>query len=142
MTATTAHDVFSATVHKSEEWIHELQRDLDCDPQQAYAALRGTLHALRDRLPADQAVQLAAQLPMLIRGLFYEGWKPAATPTRIHRQSELCEQVCVRAGRVFDMPVEQVIEAVFKLLNRHVSAGEICGVISNLPQELQRCWPD
>jgi uncharacterized protein (DUF2267 family) len=30
------------------------------------------LHALRDRLTVEEASDLAAQLPMLIRGLYYE----------------------------------------------------------------------
>jgi uncharacterized protein (DUF2267 family) len=33
------------------------------------------LHALRDRLPPEIAVHLSAQLPMLVRGIYYEGWK-------------------------------------------------------------------
>jgi hypothetical protein len=39
--------------------------------------LGGMLHVLRDRLTIQEAVQPGAQLPMLIRGLYWEGWDPA-----------------------------------------------------------------
>lgn len=40
----------------------------------AYRLLRTILHALRDRLTAHEPAQFGAQLPMLIRGLYYVGW--------------------------------------------------------------------
>ena len=43
------------------------------DRQDAYRAVRGVLHTLRDRLPVEESAQLAAQLPTLLRGVFYEG---------------------------------------------------------------------
>jgi len=51
--------------------------------------VRAGLHALRDRLIPDEAVDLGAQLPMLVRGMHYEGWKPNATPSDDDRQAFL-----------------------------------------------------
>lgn len=138
----TAHDVFSATLHKSELWVGEVMRELgSADAQQAYAALRATLHVLRDRLSVEEAAQLAAQLPMLIRGLYYEGWRPRARAERIRHMDEFESLVRDEAGRPFSAPMCEVIRAVFRVLARHVSAGEIADVIGALPRDLQNQWP-
>jgi uncharacterized protein (DUF2267 family) len=52
----------------------------------AYQALRGTLHALRDRLPKEEAVQLAAQLPLLIKGMYYDGWTLRDKPEKFEKE--------------------------------------------------------
>ena len=70
---TTGLDVFDQTVQQTNTWLVEIERELGANRQRAYLALRGTLHALRDELVPDEAVHLAAQLPMLVRGLYYEG---------------------------------------------------------------------
>jgi len=54
------------------------------DKRYAYRALRAVMHAIRDRLTVDETAQLAAQLPELIRGIYYEGWDPSRTPASYH----------------------------------------------------------
>jgi uncharacterized protein (DUF2267 family) len=76
--STTDLEVFDTTVHKTNSWLHELMEELGwSDRHKAYLALRATLHALRDRLTVQGVAQLGAQLPMLIRGFYYEGWVPS-----------------------------------------------------------------
>lgn len=142
MNRPTAHDVFAATLHKSEQWVVEVMRELGgVDAHQAYAALRATLHALRDRLSIEETAQFAAQLPMLIRGLYYEGWRPRARVERVRHMDEFESLVRDEAGRPFDAPMREVIRAVFRVLARHVSAGEIEDVIGAMPRDLQEQWP-
>jgi uncharacterized protein (DUF2267 family) len=69
----TSIDVFETTLHKTNGWRKELLEELDWqDRHAAYLALRATLHALRDRLTVEEVAELGAQLPMLIRGFYYE----------------------------------------------------------------------
>src|SRR6185312_14880455 len=84
-------EVFGSTVEKSYSWLHDLMTELGWqDPHRAYRALRAVLHTLRDRLTVDEVAQLGAQLPMLIRGLYYEGWDPSGKPLRErHREQFL-----------------------------------------------------
>ena len=93
----TGLGVFDATVQDTNLWLKGLSAELgDCERQEAFAALRAVLHALRDRLQAHAAVNLAAQLPMLLRGLYYEGWtmpeKPSSDSSAM-RSQPICRRV-------------------------------------------------
>jgi uncharacterized protein (DUF2267 family) len=84
----TGLDVFDRTLQATNIWLDDIMQELGwSDRHRAYHALRAVLHALRDRLPVDDAAHFAAQLPMLIRGLFYEGWRPAAVPVNERRRA-------------------------------------------------------
>jgi uncharacterized protein (DUF2267 family) len=73
----TGLEVFDTTLQKTNEWLQEIMQEFGTENrQQAYAALRATLHTLRERLPTEETAHLGAQLPMLIRGIYYEGWHP------------------------------------------------------------------
>ena len=68
--STTGLPVFDTTVQETNLWLKAIMEGLHTDDRHlAYVALRATLHALRDRIGPENAVHLAAQLPMLVRGL-------------------------------------------------------------------------
>jgi len=71
----TAKEDFDAAVRGTNEWIDNLKLQLGWqDRERVYAVLLATLHALRDCLPRDEAIYLAAELPALLRGFYYAGW--------------------------------------------------------------------
>ncbi|TMB45162.1 MAG: DUF2267 domain-containing protein, partial [Deltaproteobacteria bacterium] len=85
----TGLEVFDTTLQKTNSWLKELMGILGSqDRHMAYLALRATLHALRDRLTVEEVAHLGAQLPMLIRGFYYEGWDPTGKPLRVRRKEE------------------------------------------------------
>jgi uncharacterized protein (DUF2267 family) len=136
-------DVFATTIQKTEEWVDELMEDLGWEnkPHKAYSALRTVLHALRDRLPVEEAVQLGAQLPMLVRGFYYEGRTLKNKPHKERHKDQFLDHV--RDAFPDDVTVnpQQVVRAVFRLLQRHTSAGEIEDVKHVMPKQLQELWP-
>jgi len=78
---TTRVDIIDRSVEKAHIWINDMAAELSTeDSQHAYRVLRAFLHALRDHLTVDEAAKLAAQLPIFVRGVFYEGWDPSRTP--------------------------------------------------------------
>ena len=80
---TTGLDVFDKTVQESNLWLKDLMERLGTyDRHHAYSTLRAVLHGLRDRIGPESAAHLGAQLPMLLRGLYYEGWDPRASRAR------------------------------------------------------------
>jgi uncharacterized protein (DUF2267 family) len=136
--------VFQGTVHKTEEWLSDIMNLLDWpDQRRAYKALRAVLHTLRDRLTIEEATDLSAQLPMLVRGLFFEGWKPTLKPERIRKVEDFVARVNGHFSKLeledlFD--AEDITRSVLHVLSRHVSAGEIRDVIANLPEPLRQLW--
>ena len=139
---TTHHELLSNTLQKTHLWLKDLMEELRWDDQhRAYLALRATLHALRDRLTVDEATHLGAQLPMLIRGFYYEGWSPAGKPVKERRKEEFCAHVKEYFKKEEDIDAEQIVRGVFKVLAKRVTEGEIEDVKHILPPELRELWP-
>lgn len=138
----TPHELFAHTLQTTHLWLKELAEELRCDDQhRAYLALKATLHALRDRLTVEEAVQLGAQLPLLIRGLYYEGWTPTGKPLKERHKREFLAHIEQAFRREEDVDAEQVARAVFRVLSRRITAGEIEDVKHILPPELRELWP-
>ena len=138
----TGLDVFDATVHKTNAWLKRLMEIGGWqDRHLAYVALRATLHALRDRLTVEETAQLAAQLPMLVRGFYYEGWDPTGAPARDRHQEAFLARIWRELPPGAPMDPEPVARAVFRLLSERVADGEIDDVRHVLPAEIRELWP-
>jgi uncharacterized protein (DUF2267 family) len=141
---TSISQVWDKTLAKSNEWLKALGAELGW--QEAHATLlglRSVLHALRDRLPPNEAADLAAQMPLLIKGVYFDGWKPSATPVKARTKEEFLELVRKPLARGFpDADPERVTRAVLKVIAEHVSSGEIRDVRLTLPPELVELWPE
>jgi uncharacterized protein (DUF2267 family) len=146
----TGLPVFDSTLQTTNIWLNDITDRLHwADKHLAYRCLRAALHALRDRLSVDQVAALGAQLPLLVRGIFYEGWHPAGKPFKERHKDEflalLAEELHGLAGAdqsITDVRPEFVARAVFQVLSKHVSAGEIESVKVTLPAELRDLWSD
>jgi uncharacterized protein (DUF2267 family) len=145
---TTGLEAIETTLSKTHMWLHEIMHELGwTDSHHAYLALKGVLHSLRDHLPVEEAVQLGAQLPMLVRGLYYEGWRPAGKPLHErHREDFLMDAMSgfgdsmlakIFAGSACD--ADQIVHAVFNVLARHTTAAP--SVRHVLPAEIRALWP-
>jgi len=136
-------EVFDASLQKTEVWLNDLMDELGWKgkPQKACLGLRTALHALRDRLTVEEAVHLGAQLPILVRGVYYEGWKLTGKPVKERHKSEFLDHLA-KAFRDDDtVDPEKVMRAVLKVLARHISQGETENVKNLLPKTLQELWP-
>lgn len=134
---TTTHiDGLDRTVHETNVWLKEICDEMGWEDRgRAYVALRGTLHTLRDRVTVDQAAHLAAQLPLLIAGVFWDGYKPAGKPNKARDLEELTSGV--REAFLLDSAVEpeDAMRGVVSVMRRHVSEGEMNKLLEALPRK-------
>ena len=140
--STTGLSTFDETVQLSNIWLNELMHAVNWhDKPRAYRLLRATLHALRDRLMAHEAVQFGAQLPMLIRGLYYDGWHMRDSAPSERTKSAFLGHIEAAFKQDPNADTEQLVREVFKLLARKISPGEIDDVKHVLPPEVRPLWP-
>lgn len=138
----TGLKVFDETLHTTHAWLKEIA-DLAglADRQSAYRAFRGVMHALRDRLPVSAAAHLGAQLPMLLRGVYYEGWRPAATPTDERTAAQFKAHATALFEHTAGADPDAIVTAVFEVLRHRISPGEVEDVKRALPEEIRALWP-
>lgn len=135
--------VFDNTERETYEVIDAVLEELDLQERhQGYAALRAVLHALRDRLPPVSAVHLSAQMPMLLRGVYFEGWKLSDSPTREHSAQDFVARVEKKLSPRFPMNADKVTRGVLAVLWKRMDVGEIDNAIAALPDPIKRLWPD
>ncbi|WP_114520865.1 DUF2267 domain-containing protein [Altererythrobacter sp. ZODW24] len=133
---------FDKAIQDANIWIDELMDKLDWDDKQrAHRLLRSTLHTLRDRLPIGEAVDLSAQLPTLIRGIYFEGWQPHRTPTGEKTAEEFSGRVDEAFGDDENIDPVTLTRAALEVVSDHVSGGEINDVKGCLPPKIRELWP-
>lgn len=130
--------ILERSVEKAHIWLNDVASELGGeDRQYAYRVLRAVLHTLRDRLTVDVAAKLAAQLPTLIRGIYYEDWDPSRTPLPIHDVDAFLEHVAHEGRMAGETEASLAVSAVARVLHRRVSPGEIEDVLALLPDSLK-----
>ncbi len=133
------NQTFAHTLIKSRRWVDELAEDLGlADPDRAIRALRAGLHGVRDFLPDGAVVALGAQLPMLIRGLYYDGWRQG----KHHHGRDRDAIHAVLRSQLGNETISatRILEAVIHLLARHVSRGEMEHIVFVLPRQIAALW--
>jgi uncharacterized protein (DUF2267 family) len=138
---TTGLDVFDTTLQQTNLWLKDLMQRLDTEDRKlAYRVLSRTLHAVRDRIGPENAVHLGAQLPMLVRGFYYEGWHMAGTPTKERLTEDFLEHVNTHVLRGLRLDPEKAVRAVFEVMCDKIDRA-IEKVIKVFPGELRNLWP-
>jgi len=138
---TTGLAVFDTTLQHSNAWLKAIEARLrPCDRSQAYAALRAVTHVLRDRLPMAGVLGLSAQLPILLRGVFLEGWRPTEAPTGIRHPLTFAEAVEAQLPKGFPREGLGAVRAVLQVLAERLDAGEIEKLLAYLPEPLRPLW--
>lgn len=136
--STSGVAVLDRTVQETNVWLRIVAEQLHFeDRQHAYIALRAVLHALRDRLPPEVAVHLGAQLPMLVRGLYYEGWHMAGKPMKERSVQEFADHVLEELPPKFPVDPLTVTRGVFEILWERLEPGEFAKLMDHLPASLR-----
>lgn len=135
--------IFDSHLETANRWMKELIKDLALppdDPDRVLHALRAGLHAIRDRLPDDESIALGAQLPTILRGIYYEGWTLHRDLTQLRDRDAMVARVKAELGPTVHIAPVDVLRAVIHLLVAHVSNGQIQHVVATLPKSIASLW--
>lgn len=134
--------VFDKTEQKTMHWIRNVSANMgSTDMQRSFAILRAVLHATRDRLRPAEVAEFGAQLPMLIRGFYYEGWHPQDKPDKRRHKAQFLEEIHRDVPTLDHTQLERAATAVFETLESEMPGGELEQVRHALPEELRELWP-
>lgn len=133
-------EVFDKTIQTTHVWLNEITDVIGPDRQLAWKVLSTVLHKLRDRLPVDVAAHLGAQLPLLIRGVYYDQFQPAKQPTDCRDLDEFVAEVQEWLTDVRPVDAADAVDAVFGTLSRHVPEGQLAIVRNALPETIRDRW--
>jgi uncharacterized protein (DUF2267 family) len=138
----TGLDSFDTSIHATNHWLKVVMTEFGTDNRRiAYAALRAGLHALRDRIGPENAVHFGAQLPMLLRGLYYEGWQPVRTPTRERHLEDFLDHVGSLLPARSDLSSADAAIATFVAIAECIPYPEVVKLLNMLPHEIRPLWP-
>jgi uncharacterized protein (DUF2267 family) len=136
----TQVDAFQITLQKTGEWLRDIRDAMEWESdQRAYQALRAVLHTLRDRLPITEAVHLGSQLPMLVRGFYYEGWTPGDKPWKLTHEEFLAGIAAHFHNEAID-PV-RVTRTVLEVMMAHTNIGQLAKIAALMPRDFCDLFP-
>jgi uncharacterized protein (DUF2267 family) len=133
-------EVFDRTLETTHVWLNEICNDLGPDKQVAWKVLSTVLHKLRDRLTLNLAAHLGAQLPLLVRGVYYDQFEPGKMPSEFRSREEFIAEVAEWLSDTRPVDPEEAIRSVFRVLSRHISEGQINTVRDALPKSVRQMW--
>ncbi|TIX50589.1 DUF2267 domain-containing protein [Alteraurantiacibacter aquimixticola] len=140
--STTGLEVFDKTLHTTHVWLDEINGKIGPDRAVAWKVLSVVLHTLRDRLPLQVAAHLGAQLPLLVRGIYYYQFEPEKLPGDMQQPEEFIHAVQAGLQNTRTVDAKDAIAAVFGVLSNHVSDGQVEKVRHALPKSLRALWPE
>ena len=127
-------------LQKAQIWLNDIKHELRVyNDERAARVLRAGLHALRDRLTVDEAAHLSAQLPTMIRGLFFEGWRPQTARRRLRSRESFLSAIDRELPHL-DIDASAAARAVFHVLDKHVTKGQLDNVRHSLPHQIAELW--
>lgn len=132
--------VFDKTLQTTHIWLDQLMERLGPDRQVAWKVLNIVLHKLRDRMPVEAAAHLGAQLPLLIRGAYYDQYEPAQQPTKCRSREEFVAEVAEWLSDIRPVDPEEAIKAVFATISRNIDRGQVDKTRHVLPEAIRELW--
>jgi uncharacterized protein (DUF2267 family) len=136
----TGLDVFDKTIQSTNIWLDEIMAEIGPDRRVAWHVLGVVLRTVRDRTQLGLAAHLGSQLPILIRGAYYDQWSPFAEKLKMRDEAEFLAYVQERLHDIRPVNPRNAVIAVFGVLGRHLPRGQSIKVREALPQDVQDLW--
>lgn len=135
-------EVFDKTIHTTNIWLNEIMEALGPDRQHAWKVLTVVLHRLRNRLPVDLSAHLGSQLPVMVRGIYYDQYQPWTQPGDCNSLEAFTAEVAEWLADTRPTDPREAVRTVFAVLSRHLPEGQIEKVQGALPRDIRQSWID
>jgi uncharacterized protein (DUF2267 family) len=140
--ATTGLEVFDKTLHTTNLWLDEISAEIGPDRHLAWHVLGAVLRSIRDEMQVEQSAHFAAQLPLLVRGAYFDQYRPAVQPASARSQEDFLSHVQRDLDGSRPVKAELAAAAVMRTLNRHVTEGQVRKVRDALSKSVRAMWPE
>ncbi len=133
-------DVFDKTLQTTNIWLDEIMAEHGPDRQVAWHILGSVLRTTRDKLPPDLSAHMGGQLPLLVRGAYYDQYQPARQPSQLRTRDEFLQ--AVKDDLQFTRPIdaEDAVKSVYRVLDRHIDRGQAEKVRAALNEDIRTLW--
>lgn len=133
--------------HEGHKFVNEIADELGVpeDFDKADRIMTSVLHTLRDILTPEESMHLIAQLPMMIKAIYVNGWS-LNKKSRIHTIDEFIEGLMLQNPKTAvtdfgnDTKATERSKAVFRVIRNHIAIGEVKDIVAQLPPELTELW--
>jgi uncharacterized protein (DUF2267 family) len=140
--AVTGLEVFDKTLHTTNQWLDEISAEIGPDRHLAWHVLGAVLRSIRDELLIEQSAHLAAQLPLLVRGAYFDQYRPAAQPRSARSQDDFTARIHQELAGSRPVRPDLAATAVMRTLNRHLTEGQVRKARDALPKGVRALWPE
>jgi uncharacterized protein (DUF2267 family) len=143
MMTQTGLDTFDRTLQQTHLWLNDVGKSeaVGPDTQRQFHALRSVLWALRDRLTVDEAFDLSSNLPLLIRGIYWENYRPSGKPENFRTRAEFLKKVEDALEGAIHMNPEGAARAVLGMIAARVPKGQVEDIKRMVPEEIRTLFP-
>jgi uncharacterized protein (DUF2267 family) len=138
--STTGLEIFDSSLQRTHIWLDEIITELGPDRSFAWHVLGAVLHAIRDRIPVELIAHFGAQLPLIARGLLYDQWSPGSQDKPARTYEAFLQQIQGAMKNARPVGPADAATAVFRVLSRHLTDGEIAKVQASLPEPIREIW--
>ncbi|HUB46138.1 MAG TPA: DUF2267 domain-containing protein [Acetobacteraceae bacterium] len=137
----TGLEVFDRTLQTTNIWLDEVMEAVGPDRRLAWHVLGAVLRTLRDRLPSPLAAHLGEQLPLLVRGVYYEHFDPGHAPLPLYTEDEFLAHVDAECGSARPINLRRAVPIILRVLDEHTSPGLTKKLRHALPRHVRTLWP-
>lgn len=133
-------DVFDKSLQTTNVWLNEIVAEIGPDRQVAWHVLGAVLRTIRNRIPLDLAAHLGAELPLIVRGAYYDQFRPSEAPDRSRTLDEFLQDINEDLQGIRPVGPRDAAHAVFRVLSRHIDAGQVEKIRQAMPEGIRQSW--
>ena len=131
-------------VEEMNYFLNQVARELGTpnDLDHAGRLIVAVLHTLRDRITIDESMHLISQLPMILKGVYVDGWDISREINRTKTLDEFLDDVRAHIPRSAprdlgdNQQAKDNVRAVLLITRNYISEGEMQHIREQLPEPI------